>query len=122
MVASRSVAALNEPPTPSIASLSERVEGYAAVPLKVRCSRKWAMPAWSRDSRRDPARTKTAADTDRAPARRVEITRGPSASAVRWNIAGMVPEQPRHPECEAAGADGAGRVRCVELGSTYLGR
>ena len=79
------------------------------------------MPACSFDSRRDPARTNAATETERAPGRRVEITRGPSASAVRWNIAGMVPERP-----SASGKRsgrrllGTGRVRCRVRG--YLGR
>src|SRR6185369_4657258 len=83
-------AALKEPPTPSMASLSERVEGYAAVPLNVRCSRKWATPTWPGASRRDPARTYAATDADRAPARRALMTRGPSGSVVRSNIGSMV--------------------------------
>src|SRR6185369_3671900 len=80
-------AALKEPPTPSMASLSERVDGYAAVPLNVRCSRKWATPTWPGASEREPARTYAAIDTDRAPGRRALITRGPAGSAVRSNIA-----------------------------------
>ena len=68
-----------------------RVDGKAAVPLKVRCSRKWAIPACSGASRREPAGTYAAIDTDRAAGSRAEITRGPpSATAVRSNIAGMV--------------------------------
>src|SRR5690349_14295830 len=94
-VDSRSVAALNDPPTPSIASLMARVVGYAAVPLNVMCSMKWATPASAGDSRREPARTYAAMETERAPGTRELITRGPSGSAVRSNIA----------------ADGTGRSR-----------
>ena len=47
-VDSRSVAALNEPPTPSIASRDRPGRrDSAAVPLNVRCSMKWATPACS---------------------------------------------------------------------------
>ena len=80
------MAALKDPPTPSTASLRIRVEGNAAVPLKVRCSRKWAMPACSGASRREPAGTYAATETDRAVGSRAEMTRGPSATAVRSNI------------------------------------
>src|SRR5688572_3374559 len=86
-VDSRSVEALNEPPTPSIASLIERVDGYARVPLNVMCSMKWATPASLADSRREPARTYAAMETERAPGNRELITRGPEGSAVRSNIA-----------------------------------
>ena len=89
------MAALNEPPTPSIASLIARVDGYAAVPLNVMCSMKWATPASAGDSRREPARTYAAMETERAPGSRALMTRGPAGSAVRSNIA----------------ADGTGRGR-----------
>ncbi len=94
-VDSRSVAALNEPPTPSIASLMSRVDGYAAVPLNVMCSMKWATPASAALSRREPARTYAAMETERAPGTRELMTRGPSTSAVRSNIRAMVQEEPR---------------------------
>ena len=44
----------------------------------------------ARPSSREPARTYAAMETEREPGRRAEITRGPSASTVRWNIAVMV--------------------------------
>src|SRR5688572_21594590 len=72
-----------------------RVEGNAEVPLNVMCSMKWATPAWSGPSRREPARTYAAMETERAPARRALITRGPEGSAVRSNIARMVQEGAR---------------------------
>src|SRR5829696_2525600 len=70
-----------------MASLRARVVGYAAVPLNVMCSMKWATPASSADSRREPARTYAAMETERAPGSRALMTRGPSGSAVRSNIA-----------------------------------
>src|SRR3954466_14893243 len=51
---------------------------------------KWATPASAGLSRRDPASTYAAIETDREPGRRAEMTRGPSGSSVRWNIAWMV--------------------------------
>jgi len=48
---------------------------------------KWATPASSATSSRDPASTYAAIETDREPGRRAEMTRGPSASSVRSNIA-----------------------------------
>src|SRR3990172_1478021 len=86
MVDSRSVAALELPPQPSIASARARVVGYARVPLKVTCSMKWATPHRSGVSRREPASTYTATDSERLDGRRAEMTRGPLASVVRWNI------------------------------------
>src|SRR5215210_1111208 len=87
-VDSRSVAALNEPPTPSIASEIARVEGKRVVPLNVMCSMKCATPACSGVSRREPARTYAAMETERAPGSLALITRGPAGSAVRSNIGG----------------------------------
>ena len=75
-----------------------RVEGYADVPLNVRCSMKWATPAWASVSRRDPARTYAAMETERAPGIWALMTRGPEASTVRSNIVGMVQE----PVCDPA--------------------
>ena len=74
------------PPIPSTASESARVVGNACVPLKVRCSMKWAQPAWSALSWREPARTCASIETERDPGSRAEMTRGPSGSAVRSNI------------------------------------
>src|SRR5687768_17440509 len=51
------------------------------------CSMKWATPVSSADSRREPARTYAAMETERAPGTRELITRGPEGSAVRSNIA-----------------------------------
>src|SRR5918992_1285833 len=51
------------------------------------CSMKWATPASAADSRREPARTYAAMETERAPGTRELITRGPEGSAVRSNIA-----------------------------------
>ena len=48
---------------------------------------KWATPASAALSRREPARTYAAMETERAPGTRALMTRGPSASAVRSNIA-----------------------------------
>src|SRR5688500_1054682 len=56
------------------------------------CSMKWATPASAADSRREPARTYAAMETERAPGTRELITRGPAGSAVRSNIAAMVQE------------------------------
>ena len=53
---------------------------------------KWATPAWSGVSRREPASTYAAMLTDRALASGALMTRGPSGNAVRSNIAGMVQE------------------------------
>src|SRR5579859_6650018 len=72
------------------------------------CSMKWATPASSVDSRREPARTYAAMETDRAPARRAVMTRGPRGSAVRSNIAGMVldwRDQPGSSELDSGPAD-----------------
>ena len=49
---------------------------------------KCATPASAAVSRRDPASTYAATETERAPGRRAVMTRGPSGSSVRWNIAG----------------------------------
>src|SRR6478672_10301097 len=68
----------------------ERVEGYARVPLKVRCSMKWATPTWPAVSSREPASTYAATDTDRAAGSRALITRGPAGTTVRSNIRAMV--------------------------------
>ena len=57
---------------------------------------KWATPASAADSRREPARTYAAMETERAPESRELMTRGPEGSTVRSNIA----------------ADGTGRGRC----------
>src|SRR5688572_25802354 len=51
------------------------------------CSMKWATPASPAVSRREPARTYAAMETERAPGNRELITRGPEGSAVRSNIA-----------------------------------
>ncbi len=51
--------------------------GYAVVPLNVMCSMKWATPASSGVSRREPARTYAAMETERAPGSRALMTRGP---------------------------------------------
>ena len=51
---------------------------------------KWATPACPAASRREPARTYAAIETERAPGSRALITRGPAGSAVRSNIARMV--------------------------------
>src|SRR5262245_16338644 len=51
------------------------------------CSMKWATPTWSAVSRREPARTYAATETERAPGIRALITRGPAGSAVRSNMA-----------------------------------
>ena len=59
---------------------------------------KWATPAWASVSRRDPARTYAAMETERAPGIRALMTRGPEASTVRSNIVGMVQE----PVCDPA--------------------
>src|SRR5687767_9570795 len=64
-----------------------RVEGNRAVPLKVMCSMKCATPASAGVSRREPARTYAAMETERAPGSRALMTRGPDGSAVRSNIA-----------------------------------
>ena len=56
-VDSRSVAALDVPPTPSMASETSREVGSACVPRNVMCSMKWARPERSRLSWRDPTRT-----------------------------------------------------------------
>ena len=66
---------------------------------------KWATPAWSAVSRRDPASTYAAIDTERLPGSRAEITRGPSGRAVRSNIGRMV----------AHGRPAAGRARRTTL-------
>ena len=58
------------------------------MPLNVMCSMKWATPTWPGASRRDPARTYAAIETERAAGSRALITRGPAGSAVRSNIAG----------------------------------
>lgn len=49
---------------------------------------KWATPVSAGVSSRDPARTYAAMETERAPGIREVMTRGPSGSAVRSNIAG----------------------------------
>src|SRR6476619_5504801 len=69
------------------AGVAHFMEHLAFVPLKVRCSMKWATPASAALSRREPARTYAAMETERAPGTRELMTRGPSASAVRSNIA-----------------------------------
>src|SRR4029077_9543514 len=102
-------------------SLRARVDGNAAVPLNVRCSRKWAMPAWPPVSRREPACTYAATETDRAAGNRAEITRGPSASAVRSNIAGMVPE-PEGPTGESSGRRRGRRPRSRDWRALLLGQ
>ena len=80
------------------------------------------MPACPGPSRREPAGTYAAIDTDRAAGRRAVITRGPSASAVLWNIAGMVPEQARRIGNRAAGARGAPAAAGSIASIAYLGR
>jgi len=55
---------------------------------------KWAQPAWSAPSRRDPARTWASIVTDRDPGSRAEMTRGPSGSAVRSNSGRTVADRP----------------------------
>src|SRR5439155_832683 len=64
-----------------------RVDGKRLVPLNVMCSMKWATPASAGVSRREPARTYAAMETERAPGSLALITRGPAGSAVRSNIA-----------------------------------
>ena len=55
MVASRSVAALSTPPTPSIASLiAPRGAGGVSPPLNTMCSMKWASPHSAAVSSREP--------------------------------------------------------------------
>src|SRR5258705_11893454 len=51
------------------------------------CSMKCATPASAGVSRREPARTYAAMETERAPESRALMTRGPEGSAVRSNIA-----------------------------------
>ena len=58
-------------------------------------------------SRREPARTYAAIETERAPGSRARITRGPSGSAVRSNIGPMV-RPADAPECYAT-STAAGR-------------
>ena len=48
---------------------------------------KCATPASPGVSRREPASTYAAIETERDPGRRAEMTRGPSGSSVRWNMA-----------------------------------
>ena len=67
---------------------------------------KWATPASAVDSRREPASTYAATDTERDAGRRAEMTRGPSGSWVRWNIGPMVA-----PNRRPAASRAAGRVR-----------
>src|SRR5687767_1136542 len=74
-----------------------RVEGNRAVPLKVMCSMKCATPASAGVSRREPARTYAAMETERAPGSRALMTRGPDGSAVRSNIALDGTGRGRHP-------------------------
>src|SRR5438552_4197881 len=74
-----------------------RVDGYAFVPLKVRCSMKWATPTWPSASSREPARTYAAIETERAAGSRALITRGPASSTVRSNIRPMVQESNGRP-------------------------
>src|SRR5215210_5934721 len=72
------------------------------------CSMKWATPASSGFSSLEPASTYAATDTERDPGTRALITRGPSASAVRWNTLAMVQGTgPHGPRPEAARTDGA---------------
>src|ERR1700737_2542412 len=52
-----------------------RVVGRRSVPLKKRCSRKWAVPATSRVSYRDPAPTKSMADIEPVPPGTVSTVR-----------------------------------------------
>src|SRR4051812_2293190 len=54
------------------------------------CSMKWATPTWPGPSRREPARTYAAMETERAAGSRALITRGPAGRAVRSNIRPMV--------------------------------
>src|ERR1035437_110439 len=61
------------------------------------CSMKWAAPASPRDSRREPARTYAAMETERAPGIRAEMTRGPAGSTVRSNIAPILPDAAASP-------------------------
>ena len=51
---------------------------------------KWATPTWPAVSRRDPARTYAAIETERAVGSRALITRGPAGTTVRSNIRPMV--------------------------------
>ena len=110
---SRSVAALNEPPTPSIASEIARVDGNRVVPLKVMCSMKWATPASSGVSRREPARTYAAMETERAPGSLALITRGPPAARFVRTSRPMVQEGSalgRRPGLPVPNRTGIGRI------------
>ena len=88
------------PPTPSMRSETSRDVVRSRVPLKVMCSMKWASPARSRLSPRDPTSTYAATASARVPGMRAEMTRGPPASALRSNIGppsytGSAPSLPR---------------------------
>src|SRR5256885_1925812 len=52
------------------------------------CSMKWATPASAGVSRREPARTYAAMETERAPVTLALITRGPRASASACSASG----------------------------------
>src|ERR1035437_1036360 len=75
------------------------------------CSMKWAAPASSAASRREPARTYAAMETERAPGIRAEMTRGPPGSTVRSNIAPILPDA-------GAGAWRGGARSAVALADT----
>ena len=80
---------------------------------------KCATPASAGVSRREPARTYAAMETERAPESRALMTRGPEGSAVRSNIRPMLPESDRRPaECRSAGV--AFRERSMP--DAYFGR
>ena len=95
-----------------------------AVPLNVRCSRKWAMPACSGASRREPARTYAAIDTDRAPASRARDHARPVGQRRPFEHRRDGTGAARPPRRDrTAGAEGAGRravaaVRCLLAAGT----
>src|ERR1019366_3993610 len=66
-VASRSVAALSTPPTPSMASLTSRAVGYRSPPLNTMCSTKWLRPLSDSLSWREPTATMKAIATEARP-------------------------------------------------------
>ena len=80
------------------------------------------MPTCPGVSRRDPALTYAAIETDLAAGSRAVITRGPSGSTVRSNIEERVPEGTSRLGNQAAGAEGAGRCCGSSGGRAYLGR
>ncbi len=79
IVASRSVAALSTPPTPSIASLMSRAVGYVLPPLNTMCSTKWLMPLSDSLSWRDPTPTMNAIATEARPGSGTAVSLVPPA-------------------------------------------